>query len=88
MVSLWMFSKPGSGTNDSPGNTRTQCCIVSMLPASCYSSRKRLSTKVIPDLHLTYSKNGGGGGGEILGWNKTIKSGNFSIKLNVVRWRL
>ena len=24
-----------------------------------YSSRKRLRTKVTPDLHLTYSKNGG-----------------------------
>ena len=48
---------------------------------SYYStSRKHLRTKVTPDLHPTYSENG-----ENLGFVlKTIKSGNFSIKSNVV----
>ena len=43
------------------------------------SSRKHLRTKVIPDLHLTYSKKRGKSGVGI----KTI-NGNFSIKSYVV----
>ena len=47
------------------------------------TSRKHLHTKVTPDFHLTYSKNGGKSGVEI----KMIKSKkfqNFSIKSYVV----
>ena len=43
------------------------------------TSQKHLRTKVTPDLHLTYSKNGKSGVGI-----QMIKSGNFSIKSYVV----
>ena len=44
------------------------------------TSLKHLRTKITPDLHLTYSKNGGNLGLVL----KTIKKGNFSIKSYVV----
>ena len=44
-----------------------------------HTSRKHLHLKVTPDLHLTYSKNGGS-----LGLVLIDKSEKFSIKLYVV----
>ena len=51
--------------------------IVSDLTA--LTSRNHLRTKVTPDFHLTYSKNGGN-----LGRNRNIKNGLFSICLHKI----
>ena len=38
--------------------------LIALAPVACRSSRKHLNTKVTPDLHLTYSKNGANLGSE------------------------
>ena len=55
----------------------------SFTPSCPISLRKHLRTKVTPDLHITYSKNGRKSGVDI----EIIKSDifqNFSLKSNVV----
>ena len=51
--------------NDQRTNKRMNEQANELINANLYTARKHLRTKVTPDLHLTYSKNG-----ETWGWNQ------------------